>query len=257
MSPTAIVFAGPSVFGLAATSFDGLTLRPPASCGDLLAATRLGATIIGLIDGVFENAASVWHKEILFALSAGVQVFGSSSMGALRAAECAEFGMVGLGAVFRDYASGAREADADVAVVHGPAEWAFEPLTLPLVDAEATLRRALAESALQAWLCDRLVAAARTVHFSQRSWERVIANAKLDARDAAIATAAIESCAYSVKRADAELLLARVRSALSGLSGDPSLSGGLSTPRPFERTAFFTLLEQRVAAIAEPGTSIV
>ena len=40
-----------------------------------------GATVIGLIDGFFENVASVWHKEILFALSEGVQVFGAASMG--------------------------------------------------------------------------------------------------------------------------------------------------------------------------------
>ncbi|MEJ0097006.1 MAG: TfuA-like protein [Bauldia sp.] len=50
-------------------------------------AVLAGASVIGLVDGVFENVASVWHKEILYALSEGVQVFGAASMGALRAAD--------------------------------------------------------------------------------------------------------------------------------------------------------------------------
>ena len=38
---------------------------------------------IGIIDGHFGNVPSVWHKEILFALSKGVEVSGAASMGAL------------------------------------------------------------------------------------------------------------------------------------------------------------------------------
>ena len=225
-------------------------MRPPASCGDILAATLSGVAVIGLIDGVFENSASVWHKEILFALSAGVRVFGSSSMGALRAAECAEFGMVGVGAVFEDYFSGVREADADVAVIHAPAELAFQPITLALVDAEETLRRALDKSLLNVLAYDRLLAAARAVHFSQRTWEEVVVNANLDACSMAFASATIERCRYSVKQADAKLLLAHVCRALLGSSGDQENS------RPFERTAFFELLKRRISMAARDSAVV-
>ena len=45
------------------------------------------AEAIGIIDGYFERVPSVWHKEILWAMAEGIHVFGSASMGALRAAE--------------------------------------------------------------------------------------------------------------------------------------------------------------------------
>ena len=51
---------------------------------------------IGVIDGYFDGVPSVWHKEILWALSQGIRVFGGASMGALRAAELDGFGMTGV-----------------------------------------------------------------------------------------------------------------------------------------------------------------
>ncbi|RUX68847.1 hypothetical protein EN904_03020 [Mesorhizobium sp. M7A.F.Ca.CA.001.07.2.1] len=56
-----------------------------------------GRKVIGLIDGLFESGPAVWHKEILFALDAGCRLLGAASMGALRAAECWQFGMIGIG----------------------------------------------------------------------------------------------------------------------------------------------------------------
>ena len=124
-----VIFAGPSIYGLDKTATAFADLRAPARCGDVLKAVRDGAQTIGLIDGVFESLPSVWHKEILFALAAGVRVLGAASLGALRAAECHSFGMEGVGPIFRQYRSGARTSDADVAVVHAPAELGYKPLT--------------------------------------------------------------------------------------------------------------------------------
>src|SRR5688572_2369741 len=107
----AAIFAGPSIHGIARALFDAFEFRPPAACGDIIAALHDGVHAIGLIDGVFESTAAVWHKEILLALERGVAVYGAASMGALRAAECHAFGMVGIGRIFADYASGRRVAD--------------------------------------------------------------------------------------------------------------------------------------------------
>ena len=74
---------------------------------------------IGIIDGYFENIPSVWHKEILWAMSQGIHVFGSASMGALRAAELAPFGMEGVGAIFEAYRDGWLEDDDEVASEDG------------------------------------------------------------------------------------------------------------------------------------------
>ena len=90
---TAVMFAGPSLWDMRGKIPEGITVLPPAQCGDLLAAWRNGATRIGLVDGLFGTCRSVWHKEILAVLAAGVPVLGAASLGALRAAECAPFGM--------------------------------------------------------------------------------------------------------------------------------------------------------------------
>ncbi len=83
-----VIFVGPSLPDAASFAGDDAFVCPPAVQGDVLAAVKRGASVIGLIDGGFEYTAPVWHKEILYALSQNVAVLGAASMGALRAAEC-------------------------------------------------------------------------------------------------------------------------------------------------------------------------
>nr|WP_298689121.1 TfuA-like protein [uncultured Dongia sp.] len=168
-----IVFVGPSLHGSDRPWPARLERRPPAAKGDLLAAVLEGATAIGLIDGTFDHGAAVWHKEILFALDRGVAVLGAASMGALRAAECSAFGMIGIGSIYEDYAAGRRQADEDVALVHGPAELCFPPLTEALVDIDATLDHLLDRGLIAAALKEHLAEAARALHFKDRSWDRL------------------------------------------------------------------------------------
>ena len=101
-------------------------MLPPVAVGDVLAlARRRGVARIAIIDGYFERMAAVWHKEILLALERGIAVWGAASMGALRAAELAPFGMIGVGAIYRAFARGALVADDEVAVAHLPAEYGY------------------------------------------------------------------------------------------------------------------------------------
>ncbi|OXM75052.1 hypothetical protein CF166_00135 [Amycolatopsis sp. KNN50.9b] len=95
------VFVGPTLGAGEAERVAGLTALPPASAGDVYRAVEAGYRTLLLIDGYFHQVPSVQHKEILYALHQGLAVFGCSSMGALRAAELADFGMVGIGRVFR------------------------------------------------------------------------------------------------------------------------------------------------------------
>ena len=97
---------------------------------------------IGIIDGVFDHVPSVWHKEVLWAMSEGIHVFGSASMGALRAAELAAFGMIGVGEIFRNYQNGSLEDDDEVAVVHGTREDGFCAMSDAMVNIRQTLLRA-------------------------------------------------------------------------------------------------------------------
>lgn len=169
-----IVFAGPSLHREDRLLHGNIEIRPPARKGDLLVAARDGADIIGLVDGIFEIEPSVWHKEILYCLSRGITVAGAASMGALRAAECASFGMIGIGSIFFDYHGGRRTADADVAVLHAPAELHHAALTLALVDAEETVDRMEAAGAITPSEAHAALAAARNLHFKDRSWNAIL-----------------------------------------------------------------------------------
>ncbi len=138
-----VVFAGPSLARVDVASISSdITIRGPVQHGEVTRAVFDGATAIGLVDGLFEAVAAVWHKEILFALSQGVRVFGAASMGALRAAECAPFGMVGIGSIYLRYASGEIDDDAAVAQQRSPAELGYVPLTEALVNVDATVANA-------------------------------------------------------------------------------------------------------------------
>ena len=131
----AVVFLGPSLpLTEAKRLLPGASFLPPARQGDVWRALELRPRVLALIDGVFESAPSVWHRELLDALAAGVQVLGASSMGALRAAELQGLGMIGVGAIFEGYRSGALIDDAEVALLHADAAHGHRALTVPLVD---------------------------------------------------------------------------------------------------------------------------
>ena len=218
-----IVFAGPSLCGVPARELEGVSLRPPARKGDLLQAHLDGAEVIGLIDGVFDLSPSVWHKEILYALAGGSAVYGAASLGALRAAECAAFGMTGIGGIYQDYAEGRRTADADVALVHAPAELDYQALTVALVDVEATLHAARDTGAITPDRVAGLLGQARALNFRTRTWAAIAA--PFDPNLSAVLT----SLAISRKRQDALALIAAILLAPAELASPAA--GGFTLAR--------------------------
>jgi TfuA protein len=170
-----IVFLGPSLERESAEKILPAEYRPPARRGDLLQAARDGAAIIGLIDGVFHQESAVAHREILAAIKNGVKVVGSSSMGALRAAEMDTLGMVGVGEVYRMYRSGELVSDDEVALVFDP-ETGFS-LSEPLVNIRFTLQEAERQGVITPPDHAALLAAARAVFYPQRTYGRIVPEA--------------------------------------------------------------------------------
>lgn len=166
-----IVFLGPSLDVASAREILPAEYRPPAKRGDLLRAAEDGAAVIGLIDGVFHQESAVAHREILAAIKNGVRVVGSSSMGALRAAEMDTLGMVGIGDVYRMYKSGVLESDDEVALVFDPVSG--YSLSEPLVNIRYTLRKARDTRVISGEEHDALLAAARAVFYPQRTYARI------------------------------------------------------------------------------------
>ncbi|TCM54235.1 hypothetical protein C8J36_10591 [Rhizobium sp. PP-F2F-G48] len=213
-----VLFVGPTLPD-AARIASGLDIRPPAIQGDVYRAVRDGAAAIGLVDGGFEYTAPVWHKEILYALSAGVAVFGAASMGALRAAECRVFGMVGIGTIARSYADGVLVDDADVAQLHAPAALGWASLSEPLVNILATLAQPDLRTGLTPDLCDRIEAAARGLHFKDRTWRSILKGVDLPDEDTRrTLEAKLKAGACNRKREDALLLIQALAASSSARS---------------------------------------
>src|SRR5437762_10719938 len=134
------VFTGPTIPPEEARFELQATYLPPAAEGDVYRVSLKRPEAIGIIDGYFQSTPAVRHKEILWAMSRGIHVFGSASMGALRAAELAAFGMEGVGTIFELYRDGVLEDDDEVAVVHGSAEVEFRAASEAMVNIRHTLR---------------------------------------------------------------------------------------------------------------------
>lgn len=171
-----VLFAGPSLFGTR-PDLGGIEVRPPAAQGDVTLAVIEGATSIGLIDGLFGTTAAVWHKELLFALASGVRVLGAASMGALRAAECAPFGMQPIGEIAERYARGELDDDAAVAQLHAPVELGSMPLTEALVDVEATILGLRQGKLVTIDEAAGLIASAAGLFFGDRTIEAIVKSA--------------------------------------------------------------------------------
>ena len=165
-----IVFVGPTLGAFEVRHLLDAECWPPVKQGDVYRAALQMPRCIGIIDGYFEGVPSVWHKEILWAMAQGIQVFGSASMGALRAAELADFGMMGVGRIFDDYRSGRLTDDDEVAVLHAPAELGFAALSEPMVSVRATIERAEAEGILEDEMARSLLDLAKAMHYRERNW---------------------------------------------------------------------------------------
>lgn len=209
-----VIFVGPTLRPEVVRAHLDATLLPPVRQGDVYRAVRDRPRAIGIIDGYFDGVPSVWHKEILWALEQGIPVFGSASMGALRAAELADFGMIGVGQVFEGYLSGTLADDDEVAVVHGPAELGFVPLSEPMVSIRATVARAQAAGVVPDAAAQGLTDAAKGLHYRDRSWDKVMAAADM-ADDLSAFRDWLPSGQVDAKGDDARAMLDRMAQALA------------------------------------------
>lgn len=179
-----VAFLGPTMAAHEAAAICPCEVRPPVRRGDIAALMDDPPDAIAIVDGYFEQVPSVWHKEILFALTCGVRVAGAASMGALRAAELAQFGMVGVGRIFEAYRLGRFapfgdpfEDDDEVAVVHGPPEVGYLASDA-LVDMRASLAAAAEAGIVSLDAAGALVGAAKAIFFKERTYAAVLGEAE-------------------------------------------------------------------------------
>ncbi len=244
-----IVFTGPTIAAAEARQDLEATYLPPVSQGDVYRACAKGPRMIAIIDGYFERVPSVWHKEILWAMNQGIHVFGSSSMGALRAAELHTFGMEGVGVVFEAFRDGVIEDDDEVAVAHASADAGFRATSDAMVNIRQTLSAATARRVIAASTRDALVDVAKALFYPERVYPAILAAGLargLPSDEIAALRAFLPQGRINQKREDARLLLRTLRHlAEQGLARKV-------VDYKFESTEFWQRAEQTAGDFAPP-----
>lgn len=185
--------------------------RPPIRRGDLGAAIKEGYRWIGIVDGVFHQENTVSLQEIQAAVKMGAKLYGSSSMGALRAVEARPLGMVGVGRIYEWYLSGFIDSDDEVAISFDQGRG--RPLSEPLVNIRATLDAAEAQGLIDVHAKRAALAVAETMRYPERSYPNIIASLEAtlaDEKRASLAKFFAEQ-AVDLKALDAVELLKRMR----------------------------------------------
>jgi hypothetical protein len=242
----AVIFAGPSLPPRLRPSDPSLGWRAPVRQGELYKVALEEPAIIGIVDGYFEVVPTVWHKEILWAMAEGIHVYGAASIGALRAAELAPFGMKGIGQIYQAFRDGVLEDDDEVAVLHGPEEVDYAAVTEAMVNIRATLAAAEQRGVIAPSLAGSLIAVAKSIFYKERSYPAILrAAAEQDLPQAALRDLAAWLPTGKVDRKirDALALAAAIRADLA--AGVPPLR----VTYTFAHTAAWETARRRTEAV--------
>ena len=152
--------------------------KRPIQRGDLNLALKENPDIIAIIDGVFHQNSAVGHKEILNVMKRGVKVYGASSMGALRASELDSLGMIGIGYVYSQYASGEVDSDDDVAVMLD--NETLEPLSVPLINMKYVFTDAVSEGIISEDEKEELLSVTKKTFYPKRNYSKTLMDSSPD-----------------------------------------------------------------------------
>src|SRR5438067_13744201 len=105
------IFTGPTISPAEASAELKAVYLPPAAEGDVYRVALHRPQAIGIIDGYLQSVPTVRHKQILWAMSCGMHVFGRACIGALRAAELLPSRLEAVRVVHELYRDGVRADD--------------------------------------------------------------------------------------------------------------------------------------------------
>ena len=172
---------------------------------------RENPDIIAIIDGVFHQNSAVGHKEILHVIDKGIKVYGASSMGALRASELDSLGMIGVGYVYGQYASGEVDSDDDVAVMLDSET--LEALSEPLINMRYVFDNAVDENIITDSEKEELLSIAKRTFYPKRNYAQTLAESSLDSNKKDKLIDFIRT-SPDIKKEDAKELLRLIKSEL-------------------------------------------
>ncbi len=204
-----VLYAGPSLYGIKESLVEGITLKGPCKQSDLFEdLTDKDIENIIVADGLYKTIPAPWHKEFLLTLEAGKNIYGVSSLGALRASELDCFGMKGYGKIYEYFKNGIRD-DSDVALLHMGEDEGWKPTTVAFVEIYFWLNHLEDVGMIDREIKSILIEREKLCYFEQRTWGKI----KKD-MEALIGKEASNRCVdrfQSQKRNDLESLLTLYR----------------------------------------------
>lgn len=182
--------------------------KKPIKRGDLGHDIKENPDIIAIIDGVFHQNSAVGHREILSVMKKGVKVYGSSSMGALRASELDTLGMEGVGYCYNEYASGNVTSDDDVAVMLDSDT--LEAISVPLISMNYVFTNAVNENILTQEEKDELIRITKETYYPKRNYAQTLSKSGLN-RDKKEKLINFIRTSEDIKKEDAKALLNHIK----------------------------------------------
>ena len=171
------VFGGPTISEQEVKEIVKADYLPPVRHSDVVSLVRNDKPdVIVIFDGEIISYPTVWHNEIIEALNCGVKVYGAAGIGALRAVELHNFGMIGIGKIFAQYRDKLLEADSEVFVKYDRQGNSFVPLSKPMVNFRATFKAALSGNLIKEDEHEALLNAAGSLNFEERTFENISLN---------------------------------------------------------------------------------
>lgn len=172
LDETVLAYIGPTLdLDTARSLLPNGVFLPPVKHADIISHVhQYSPSHILLIDGTFSQDLPVWHKELSWAALKGVRVYGASSMGALRASELADHGvMTGSGKIFRWYHEGVIDADDEVALTYSRSpSGRYVSSSTPLVNYRAGLMDAVVQGLITSEEAEEKLQKEKALHYSMR-----------------------------------------------------------------------------------------
>ncbi len=193
-----------------AKHFPEAVMAPPIQRGDIWNDIKDRVQVIAIIDGKFHQNLPVSINEIMDGLRCGIVIYGSSSMGALRAAELQTQGMVGHGKIFEFIRDNPYFRDDYLGQVFEEKRERLQKKSRPYIDFYFNVEAMVSSSQISRRTGDALNTLYRNFPYPDRNWENLKQEIKKDHQGNPGMLRAAEKAAHhmgSQKRKDALDLL--------------------------------------------------
>ena len=250
-----ILFVGPTLPAAEATEVIDATAVGPAAHGDLLGAARSAPAAIGLVDGYFERVPAVWHKEILWAhVARGARSTARRAWERCAPPSSPRSAWSASARSSRRSATGCWRPTTRSRCGTAPQSTATAPTSEALVDIRATLHAATAAGVIPAEVEGTLVQFASAMHYPDRIYPRLLAEALRRGVDAQVVGDLerwLPTGRVSQKAIDARAMLDRIATDLR--AGPPTFDRACFVRTGFWDRACRELDSRRPPGPAEPA----